>query len=60
MKYLVALYSRETSSLESMVFYVFIGFKCEWATVKDGYLYVGGLGKEWTTTTGEVRVTSFL
>ncbi|XP_067935997.1 apyrase apy-1-like [Watersipora subatra] len=30
------------------------GFKCEWASVKDGYLYVGGLGKEWTSTTGEV------
>lgn len=30
------------------------GFKCEWATVKDKHLYVGGLGKEWTTTTGEV------
>ena len=25
------------------------GFKCEWMTVKDQYLYVGGLGKEWTT-----------
>ncbi|XP_076443199.1 soluble calcium-activated nucleotidase 1-like [Babylonia areolata] len=30
------------------------GFKCEWATVKNKRLYVGGLGKEWTTTTGEV------
>ena len=30
------------------------GFKCEWATVKDNELYVGGLGKEWTTPTGEV------
>ena len=30
------------------------GFKCEWATVKNEHLYVGGLGKEWTTTTGEV------
>lgn len=30
------------------------GFKCEWATVKDRRLYVGGLGKEWTTTEGEV------
>ncbi|XP_059168964.1 soluble calcium-activated nucleotidase 1-like [Physella acuta] len=30
------------------------GFKCEWATVKDQRLYVGGLGKEWTTETGEV------
>ncbi|XP_005098146.1 soluble calcium-activated nucleotidase 1 [Aplysia californica] len=30
------------------------GFKCEWATVKDHRLYVGGLGKEWTTGTGEV------
>lgn len=30
------------------------GFKCEWMTVKDKNLYVGGLGKEWTTTTGVV------
>ncbi|KAK7113600.1 hypothetical protein V1264_012859 [Littorina saxatilis] len=30
------------------------GFKCEWATVKDQRLYVGGLGKEWTTTGGKV------
>jgi len=29
-------------------------FKGEWATVKDKSLYVGGLGKEWTTVTGEV------
>lgn len=28
------------------------GFKCEWMTVKDKQLYVGGLGKEWTTTRG--------
>ena len=28
------------------------GFKCEWMTVKDKHLYVGGLGKEWTTTKG--------
>ncbi|KPP58102.1 soluble calcium-activated nucleotidase 1-like [Scleropages formosus] len=30
------------------------GFKAEWMAVKDERLYVGGLGKEWTTTTGEV------
>ncbi|KAI6173293.1 Soluble calcium-activated nucleotidase 1 [Aphelenchoides besseyi] len=29
------------------------GLKAEWLTVKDHLLYVGGLGKEWTTTTGE-------
>ncbi|KAJ8345858.1 hypothetical protein SKAU_G00300510 [Synaphobranchus kaupii] len=29
------------------------GFKAEWLAVKDEHLYVGGLGKEWTTTTGE-------
>lgn len=34
------------------------GFKCEWATVKDGRLYVGGLGKEWTTTDGVVQNTN--
>jgi len=28
------------------------GFKGEWMTVKDEHLYVGGLGKEWTTTEG--------
>ena len=30
------------------------GFKGEWSTVKDGQLYIGGLGKEWTTTTGKI------
>lgn len=30
-----------------------IGFKAEWLAVKDEHLYVGGLGKEWTTTEGE-------
>ncbi|KAM7393829.1 hypothetical protein PAMP_020669 [Pampus punctatissimus] len=30
------------------------GFKAEWLAVKDEHLYVGGLGKEWTTTSGEV------
>lgn len=34
------------------------GFKCEWATVKDGRLYVGGLGKEWTTGDGVVQNTN--
>ncbi|XP_034045592.1 soluble calcium-activated nucleotidase 1 isoform X2 [Thalassophryne amazonica] len=29
------------------------GFKAEWMAVKDEQLYVGGLGKEWTTITGE-------
>ncbi|KAM4598155.1 soluble calcium-activated nucleotidase 1 isoform 2-T2 [Polymixia lowei] len=29
------------------------GFKAEWLAVKDEHLYVGGLGKEWTTTAGE-------
>lgn len=28
------------------------GFKCEWMTVKDGALFIGGLGKEWTTKEG--------
>uniref|UniRef100_A0A0N5BR09 Apyrase n=1 Tax=Strongyloides papillosus TaxID=174720 RepID=A0A0N5BR09_STREA len=28
------------------------GIKGEWMTVKDNKLYVGGLGKEWTTTEG--------
>ncbi|XP_074538393.1 soluble calcium-activated nucleotidase 1b isoform X1 [Halichoeres trimaculatus] len=30
------------------------GFKAEWLAVKDEHLYVGGLGKEWTTTSGVV------
>ncbi|VEN51606.1 unnamed protein product [Callosobruchus maculatus] len=29
------------------------GFKSEWATVKDEVLYVGSMGKEWTTATGD-------
>jgi len=29
------------------------GQKTEWATVKDGLLYVGSTGKEWTTPKGE-------
>ncbi|XP_011197155.2 apyrase [Zeugodacus cucurbitae] len=29
------------------------GFKAEWATVKDQQLYVGSMGKEWTTSSGE-------
>lgn len=32
----------------------YLGFKCEWASVKGRRLYVGGLGKVWTTPTGEV------
>ena len=30
------------------------GFKAEWSTVKGDKLIVGGLGKEWTTQTGEI------
>lgn len=29
------------------------GFKGEWATVKDEHLYVGSMGKEFTTVDGE-------
>ncbi|CAH2106195.1 unnamed protein product [Euphydryas editha] len=29
------------------------GFKSEWATIKDKILYVGSMGKEWTTASGE-------
>lgn len=28
------------------------GFKGEWMTLKDQRVYVGGIGKEWTTQTG--------
>eukprot|EP00002_Diphylleia_rotans_P001397 TRINITY_DN1078_c0_g1_i3.p1 TRINITY_DN1078_c0_g1~~TRINITY_DN1078_c0_g1_i3.p1 ORF type:complete len:246 (+),score=50.69 TRINITY_DN1078_c0_g1_i3:53-790(+) len=28
------------------------GYKSEWATIKDGYLYVGSMGKEWSTPQG--------
>lgn len=31
------------------------GFKSEWATVKDQTLYVGSMGKEWTTSTGDFQ-----
>ena len=30
------------------------GFKSEWATLKDNELYVGSMGKEWTTPEGVV------
>lgn len=30
------------------------GFKCEWMLVKDKHLYVGGLGKEWTSPSGDL------
>lgn len=30
------------------------GFKCEWGSVKGDHLWIGGLGKEWTTATGEL------
>lgn len=42
----------ETS--HNSVFVLCEGFKAEWLAVKDEHLYVGGLGKEWTTTSGEV------
>ena len=42
----------ETS--HNLVFVLCEGFKAEWLAVKDEHLYVGGLGKEWTTTSGEV------
>lgn len=29
------------------------GFKSEWATVKDRSLYIGSMGKEWTTSMGD-------
>lgn len=30
------------------------GFKGEWMAKKESLLFIGGLGKEWTTTTGEL------
>lgn len=30
------------------------GFKTEWGTVKDGEMWLGGLGKEWTDNSGRV------
>uniref|UniRef100_A0A2M4A906 Apyrase n=1 Tax=Anopheles triannulatus TaxID=58253 RepID=A0A2M4A906_9DIPT len=33
------------------------GFKAEWATVKDQVLYVGSMGKEWTTAAGEFETS---
>ncbi len=34
------------------MYFLLLGFKAEWLAVKDKHLYVGGLGKEWTTTEG--------
>ena len=34
------------------MYFLLKGFKAEWLAVKDKHLYVGGLGKEWTTTEG--------
>ncbi|CAK9818887.1 Soluble calcium-activated nucleotidase 1 [Anthophora quadrimaculata] len=31
------------------------GFKSEWATIKNEHLYVGSMGKEWTTPSGEFK-----
>lgn len=31
-----------------------VGFKSEWASVKEHRLYVGSVGKEWTTSGGEL------
>ncbi|XP_034485761.1 apyrase [Drosophila innubila] len=31
------------------------GFKSEWATVKDHTLFVGSMGKEWTTSMGDFQ-----
>ena len=31
------------------------GFKAEWMTIKDSHVLVGGLGKPWTTVTGEYQ-----
>ncbi|XP_032523983.2 apyrase [Danaus plexippus] len=31
------------------------GYKSEWATVKDEILYVGSMGKEWTTASGQFQ-----
>lgn len=33
------------------------GFKSEWATVKDQVLYVGSMGKEWTTSAGDFETS---
>lgn len=34
------------------------GFKCEWMAVKDNKLYVGSMGKEWTTPEGVIVNTN--
>jgi len=31
-----------------------LGFKCEWGCTKGNSLWIGGLGKEWTTSSGEL------
>lgn len=42
------------NSFPNKFIHSFAGFKCEWATVKNQLLYVGGLGKEWTSSTGKL------
>jgi soluble calcium-activated nucleotidase 1 len=36
------------------------GFKCEWLAVKDGALYAGSIGKEWTDANGRFVSNSTL
>lgn len=46
-------FSKELFAILVNAFISCAGFKAEWLAVKDEHLYVGGLGKEWTTTSGE-------
>ena len=41
-----------THTLACCMVMVVQGFKIEWMTVKDDMLWVGGLGRHWTSTTG--------
>lgn len=33
--------------------FLFLGYKSEWATIYNSDLYVGSMGKEWTSSKGE-------
>lgn len=43
-----------TQGFEESFFTCLLGFKGEWMAKKESLLFIGGLGKEWTTITGEL------
>nr|XP_034313922.1 soluble calcium-activated nucleotidase 1 isoform X2 [Crassostrea gigas] len=47
--------SKSDKKKNTWISYLHEGFKSEWATVKNNRMYVGGLGKEWTSIEGVVE-----